>query len=141
VPQQEIFMKQNEDMEEVRELYSRYALSWDENRTDELAGCFTPDAVFESQRGRFEGRDAILENMANVGKALGDACQRHVTTNVNVRLEGDRGKGTAYFIYCVGRAGKLEVTAFGKYEDELRRQDGRWFFCARKGIVEGQAAH
>jgi SnoaL-like domain len=77
------------------------------------------------QRGRFEGRGAILENMANVNHALGDACQRHVTTNVNISLDGDRGTATAYFIYCVGRAGKLEITAFGKYEDELRKQNGR----------------
>jgi 3-phenylpropionate/cinnamic acid dioxygenase small subunit len=132
---------QHDDIVEVRDLYSRYALSWDENHPDDLAECFTRDAIFESQRGRFEGRDAILENMANVNKALGEARQRHVTTNVNIKLEGERGAATAYFIYCVGRAGKLEVTAFGKYEDELRKENGRWFFSSRKGIVEGQATH
>jgi hypothetical protein len=133
-------MNRNEDLEEVRELYNRYALSWDENRADDLARCFTPDAVFESQRGRFAGREEILGNMANVNDALGaKRRQRHVTTNVDIHLEGERGNATAYFIYCVGREGKLEVTAFGKYEDELRKVDGRWFFSARKGIVEGQA--
>ena len=135
-------MKQHEDLEEVRELYSRYALSWDENRADDLAECFTPDAVFESQRGRFAGREEIVGNMTNVNSMLGSkGNQRHVTTNMNIHLEGDRGNGTAYFIYCVGREGKLERTAFGKYEDELRKVDGRWFFSARKGIVEGQGAN
>jgi hypothetical protein len=41
-------MSEHEDLEEVRELYNRYALSVDEDRADELAGCFTPDGVFES---------------------------------------------------------------------------------------------
>jgi SnoaL-like domain len=135
-------MNQQEDLEEVRELYNRYALSWDENHAADLARCFTADGVFESQRGRFVGRQAILGNMANVNGALGAAGrQRHVTTNVSIHLDGDRGRATAYFIYCVGREGKLEVTAFGKYEDELRKVDGRWFFSARKGIVEGQATY
>ncbi len=134
-------MSNSEDLEEVRELYNRYALSWDEDRAADLARCFTPDAVFESPRGRFVGREAILENMANVNRALGSGRQRHVTTNLSIRLEGDRGTATAYFIYCVGRQGKLEVTAFGKYEDELRKSDGRWFFSARKGIVEGQTTY
>jgi SnoaL-like protein len=131
-------MSQSQEIEEVRQLYNRYAISWDEDRPDDLGDCFTPDAVFESQRGRFEGRDAILENMANVRRALATAAQRHITTNVTVNLEGERGTGWAYFIYCVGRGGKLEVTAFGKYEDELRKVGGRWYFSSRKGIVEGQ---
>jgi len=133
-------MGQHDDVEEVRELYNRYALSWDENRPEDLAACFTADAVFASQRGRFAGRDAILGNLANVNGALGAARrQRHVTTNVSIHLEGDRGTGTAYFIYCVGRDGKTEVMAFGTYQDELRKVDGRWYFSHRKGIVEGQS--
>ena len=121
-------MAQYQDIEEVRELYNRYALSWDEDRVEDLAQCFTPDAIFESQRGRFAGREAILHNMANVKRALGGASQRHLTTNVTMDLRGERGSGSAYFIYCVGRQGKLEVFAFGKYEDELRKVGGRWFF-------------
>jgi hypothetical protein len=138
-PHTEHRMSVSEDIEEVRELYNRYALSWDEDRAADLAACFTPDAVFESQRGRFEGREAILQNMANVRRALGAALQRHITTNVSVHLGSDRGTGWAYFIYCVGLQGKLEMTAFGKYEDQLRKVDGRWYFSARKGIVEGQS--
>jgi uncharacterized protein (TIGR02246 family) len=131
----------HQNSEEVRALYNRYALSWDENQAEELAGCFTSDAVFESQRGRFVGRDEILGNMVNVNTALGGARQRHITTNLDIRIDGERGTATAYFICCVGRQGKLEVIAFGKYEDELRKVDGRWLFSARKGIVEGQAMH
>ena len=132
-------MSRHDDMEEIRELYNRYAISWDENRPDDMAACFTPDGVFESGRGRFAGREEILENMANLNKAYGPARkQRHVTTNVDVHLKGDQGTGTAYFIYFVGRDGKTEIMAFGTYHDELRKVDGRWCFSYRMGTVEGE---
>ena len=132
-------MSQHDDLEEVRELYNRYAISWDEDRAEELAACFTLDAVFESPRGRFAGREAIVANMAKVNAALcATRKQRHVTANVSIHLDGDRATSTAYFIYCVGCEGKLEVTAFGIYHDELRKIDGRWLFSSRSAAVEGQ---
>jgi hypothetical protein len=131
---------QHDDLEEVRELYNRYALSWDENRPDDLAACFTADAVFESGHGHFAGHEAILENMAKLNGALGKRKQRHVTTNVSVKLEGDRGNGIAYFVDCIGLDGKILVIAFGTYQDELRKVDGRWCFSSRKGSVEGELA-
>jgi uncharacterized protein (TIGR02246 family) len=135
-------MSQRDDLEEVRELYNRYALSWDDNHAEELAGCFTPDGVFESYRGRFAGRDAIVGNLADFNLSLGAGRkQRHITTNVSIQLEGDRAKGTAYFIFYVGCDGKIERTAFGHYRDELRKVDGRWFFTSREGIAEGQTIH
>ncbi len=132
--------QQHDDLEAVRELYNRYALSWDEDRPEALSACFTSDAVFESGRGRFAGREAIIGNMANVNRALGSTRkQRHLTTNVSIELQGDRATGSAYFIYCVGCEGKTELTAFGTYHDELRKVDGRWFFSARSATVEGQS--
>ena len=35
------------DMDEARELYNRYAVNWDEDRPQDVATCFTPDAVFQ----------------------------------------------------------------------------------------------
>ena len=63
-------MSQHDDLEEVRELYKRYALSWDDNHPEELASCFTPDGVFESYRGRFVGSRAIVENLVNYNLTL-----------------------------------------------------------------------
>ena len=133
-------MSQNTNLEEVRELYNRYAISWDENRSEELAACFTADGVFESGHGQFAGRDAILENMASLNRAMGRRKQRHVITNLSVHLEKDRGTGTAYFIDCVALDGKILVIAFGTYRDELRKADGRWCFSSRKSSVEGELA-
>jgi uncharacterized protein (TIGR02246 family) len=131
-------MDQHSDLEAIRELYNRYAISWDDDHPEDFAACFTSDAVFESARGRFAGRDAILGNMATVNRALGARKQRHLTANVSIELQGDRATGTAYFIYCVGCEGKTELTAFGTYRDELRKVDGHWFFAARSATVEGQ---
>ena len=132
-------MAQHEDLEEVRELYNRYAISWDENHPHELAACFTSDGIFESYRGRFVGRDAILGNLADFNRSLGAGRkQRHVTTNISINLDGDRATGTASFIFCVGHEGKIERTYFGHYRDELRKVGGRWFFSSRAGITEGE---
>ena len=132
-------MDQHSDLEAIRELYNRYAISWDDDHPEDFAACFTPDAVFESARGRFAGRAAIIGNMANVNRALGSTRkQRHLTANVSIELHGDRAVGSAYFIYCVGCEGKTELTAFGTYRDELCKIDGRWFFSTRSATVEGQ---
>lgn len=133
-------MSQHDEIEEVRELYNRFATSWDENRPEDLAACFTADGVFESGHGHFAGRDALVENMAYLNGAMGRRKQRHVITNVSIHLEGDRGTGTAYFIDCVALDGKILVIAFGTYQDELRKVDGRWRFSYRKGNVEGELA-
>jgi hypothetical protein len=131
-------MGQHEDLEEIRELYNRYSMSWDENRPQELAACFTSDGIFESYRGRFVGRDAILVNLADFNRSLGvGRRQRHVTTNINIDLHGDHATGTAYFMFCVGHEGKIERISFGHYRDELRKVGGRWVFSSRTGVVEG----
>jgi hypothetical protein len=39
-------MSQHDDLEEVRELYKRYALSWDDNHPEELARPASRPTVF-----------------------------------------------------------------------------------------------
>ncbi len=133
-------MDQHADLQEARELYNRFAISWDENRPEDLAACFTAEAVFESGHGRFAGREAILEHMANLNGAIGQAQAASRHHQCDRSLEGDRGTGTAYFIDCVGLEGKILVIAFGTYQDELRKVDGRWCFSSRKSSVEGELA-
>ena len=84
--------------------------------------------MFESGRGRFAGRDAIVGNMANVNRALGATRkERHLTTNVSIEPQGDRATGTAEIIDRVGCEGKTELTAFGIDHDELRKATGAGF--------------
>jgi len=132
-------MAQHEDLEEVRELYDRYAISRDENHPHELAACFTSDGIFESYRGRFVGHDAILGTLADFNRSLGAGRkQRHVTTNISINIDGDRPTGTAYFIFCLGHEGKIEHISFGHSCDEFRKVGERWFFSSRVGIAEGE---
>jgi uncharacterized protein (TIGR02246 family) len=124
------------DMDEARELYNRYAVNWDEDRPQDVAACFTPDAVFTTQQGSVIGRDAIMGVVKSLNTLVGSRRQFHFTTNVSVKLDGERGTGAAYFIYCVAPKEGAETIAYGTYRDELRKIDGRWYFSARRAWVE-----
>src|SRR5579871_4426420 len=130
-------MAQYQDIEEVRELYNRYALSWDEDRVEDLAQCFTPDAIFESQRGRFAGREAILHNMANVKRALGGASQRHLTTNVTMDLRGGGGAAARTSSIALAARVNSKYSRLASTRMNCARSAAAGF-SARKGIVEGQ---
>jgi uncharacterized protein (TIGR02246 family) len=124
------------EMDEARELYNRYAVNWDEDRPNEVAACFTPDASFITQQGRVVGREAIIGIVRALNQSVAGCRQFHITTNVSVKLNGDYGTGGAYFIYCVAAKGQTETVAYGTYRDELRKVAGHWYFSSRTAMVE-----
>jgi len=131
-------MSQYDDLEEIRELYNRYAIAFDENHPEEHANCFLPDGVFQSLRGRFAGREAIIRNMKEFNvNVIGNRKQRHINGNISIKLEGDRASGYCYLVYCIGDEGKLEHLSFGIYHDELRKVGGTWYFASRVASTEG----
>lgn len=122
-----------EEREEIRELYARYALSIDDGRWEEWVECFTTDGVFESPRfGAFAGRDELRRFVNLYRTSLGGSRARHIVANVSFALEGGRGQGSCSFIYYHVEAGKPQLVAVGTYRDDLRQENGRWFFARRR---------
>jgi len=121
-----------EDCEEIRRLYARYAWTTDTAEAEGWAACFTPDGGFEAPgMAKTVGREALIK-VANANKAsLGGAQQRHVFTNIQFDLDGDRGEGGCYFQYYITRDRVSALQGVGVYRDQFRRRDGKWLFQNR----------
>jgi hypothetical protein len=68
---------------------------------------------------------------------------RHVTTNYEIDVTGDAATVRAFFIEIVSNGANTPpgsnpptIHAMGRYEDELVKVDGRWFFSKRVVITD-----
>jgi hypothetical protein len=69
--------------------------------------------------------------------------RRHFIANQVLDIDGDTAKGRAYWYeFDIGMSGQQPfVLAYGYYEDELRKTDGKWLFSKRaiyNVILEGR---
>lgn len=121
----------------IENVLNRYALAYDENDMEEMADCFTEDAVLTMRIqdgdliGPFEGREAILKLMRDSLAAQNDQ-RRHITTNLVVRRsDADSASVVSYLTLIAIEGQKLNVLSTARYDDELVRQDGVWRFSKR----------
>ena len=129
-----------QDRAEIEDLQSRYLFALDWQYPEQYASTFTQDGVLIWAGGTVTGRPAIIKEMtgardADLAKAASDAPlrparRRHYISNVVLRVNGDRATGRAYwFEFNDDNADRRPyVGAYGHYEDELRREHGRWLF-------------
>jgi 3-phenylpropionate/cinnamic acid dioxygenase small subunit len=127
-------MSSLEELERARELYIRYAQVVDEGEHEQLLNLFTPDGVFESSwLGRFEGHAGLRRQIeANRSRGIHDYQMRHVFSNLNIKLDGDRGHADYYVSVYVTRQGITELLGIGKSRDELRKIGDTWYFKSRQ---------
>ena len=147
-----------EDHVAIEQLLMRYATALNTRDADTYVSLFTPDAQFELRRaideppflGPFRGRDALRkqwfpEGAGAVGasgrRAFGP--MRHVTTNYEIDVRGDVATVRAFFIEVVSNGANIPpgskpptIHAMGRYEDELVRQGGQWFFSKRVVVTD-----
>ena len=130
-----------EDLEEIRQLFVDYGRLLDAGDVDAYAALFADEGeVLLGPIGRAKGRAAIAELMRKV-KSRATARSFHLVTNPVIQLAGDRA--TSEVLWTVirpGGDGRLEVTMFGRHEDELVRERGRWRFLRRRGRIDVPAA-
>jgi hypothetical protein len=122
----------------VAECIARYGWSYDERDREALAGCFTPDGVWE---GLLMGRDRIgpVAGRESIADFLGEFWQeqsdqrRHVFTNVVVSFtDGDEigptnASAHAYLVLTAASGGAMTAVTTGPYRFEhVREPDGVW---------------
>lgn len=134
-------LRRLEDLEEIRQLFVDYGRHLDAGDVEAYAALFADDGeVLLGPIGRAKGRAAIVELMTRV-KARSTTPSFHLVTNPVIALDGDRA--TAEVLWTVIRpsaSGTLEVAMFGRHQDELVRERGRWRFLRRRGRVDVPAA-
>lgn len=145
-----------EDQLAIEQLLMRYAAALNTGDADTYVSLFTPDATFELRRqveeppflGPIVGRAALRSQWfpdapASTTGARRFGPMRHVTTNYEIDVTGDTATVRAFFIEVVSNGANVPpgsnpptIHAMGRYEDELVKVDGQWFFSKRVVITD-----
>lgn len=124
-----------EDRLAIQELMAVYSRCIDFGRWDELPTLFTDDGTldFGALMGQHRGKEAIrgfAGILANTGLTM-----RHYVSNCIITGDGEKADATTYVLAFTGQPGSLRPTT-GRYEDQLRKVNGRWLLHVRRGIIE-----
>jgi hypothetical protein len=142
---------QRDDRAEIEDLLARYVFALDWQDPERYGGTFTTDGVLIWAGGTVTGRPAIVEEMRKARAADADRRRseppgrpwrrRHFTTNLALRVTGDRATGRSYWFEFNDDTPdrKAYVGAYGHSEDEFRRVDGHWLFSRRQIFNEQRA--
>lgn len=140
-----------EDLEAIRHTWRDYCTRLDSGDWPALADVFTEDAALEMDGlahlapgldGRYEGRSAIIDDFyrrTGTGE-LKSASQPlfatgHISTNMQIDLQGDQATTLAYFFEIVANNRVL----IGTYQHRLRREPERWRFAFLRIAVRYRA--
>lgn len=120
-----------EDHVEIQGLVARYSHAVDGGDGDAFAAAFTEDGVLEAGELLVEGRAALQQFAARLPQAY--RLPRHVTTNLVIDGDEHRAATAAYVQMYVlaGDPPRQEISASGRYHDELVKLDGHWVFARR----------
>jgi uncharacterized protein (TIGR02246 family) len=128
-----------DDANAIRALVHEYAERLDAGDLDGVAALFahaTWSAPIrpEPLRGTAEVRSAydgviLYED--------GTPCTKHIISNVNVEVDGDRAAARSYFTVLQARPDlPLQPIIAGRYHDGFERVDGQWRFADRMIIPD-----
>ena len=95
------------------------------------------DATFTSASGSVSGADAIEKLLRDNVIVYDDGTPRtkHVTTNINIELDGEGGTAVSRSYFTAFQALPelaLQPIVSGRYHDRFERRDGRWRFIDRR---------
>jgi hypothetical protein len=135
-----------EDRSMIEDLQARYMFALDFQDADTFASTFSKDGVLISGAGEMRGHDAIRdfiiikyrksteERAAKDTSGLRPAAGRHNISNIVIKINGDKAIGRAYWFHMGNNNPKRSAAldAFGHYEDEMVKIDGKWFFSKRR---------
>jgi ketosteroid isomerase-like protein len=125
-----------EDKDAIRELMARYCFHIDAAEFEEWLQLFTEDGVFEVVNlGRFAGREQLRQFLGSIPLTDGLPMMKHCVMNEIVEVTGDTAAARAYIVVVHGGE-HVSVRVAGRYEDRLRRVNGRWLFAERKAYLD-----
>jgi hypothetical protein len=128
----------------LRELFDAYAHCADRRDAEGQKALFTDDTVFTVfMDGDGSEPSYVLHGREALGPVFDDLNRYEVTTHFNgqstVTVDGNRATGESYTIahhvFTEDGARKIMVASL-RYLDDFAKLDGRWYFAARKLILD-----
>ena len=122
----------------IEDLFSRYMWAIDCGDVAGVAGCFTEDGSLESPAvGAYSGRDQITAFAERFARFRERGSQlRHVISNLMVDIDGDTATAQCYLVVFIVENGDSRLLGPGRYECDLRRVDGAWYFARRLVVMD-----
>jgi ketosteroid isomerase-like protein len=126
--------KDTTDAFRIVSVLSMFARMADEGTVAQMGELLADDVEWHMTGAAWRGRTEVLEGlreMRALGHAGPDSGNRHVVTNQEVYVDGERARAFSYFL-LVSRGGPASILVTGSYGDELKRgEDGRWLLARR----------
>jgi len=126
-----------EDQLEIQQLFIDYGRHIDQGNFEALADLFCEDGEFSIERmGTMKGPSEIRATMeASLGTRPGQTV--HIISSPAIVLDGDRATSEVMWTALVRTPeGEMASTMAGRHVDELVRENGRWRFYRRRGVVD-----
>jgi hypothetical protein len=142
-----------EDRAEIEDLQARYLFALDSFDMDTYVSTFTEDGVLDiiayKAKGRAEIRKKLEESRpvfdqsanAKVPQGPYRPTGRHNISNIVIKVDGNKAYGRAYWFHYGNNnpERKAQLDAYGHYEDEMVKVNGKWLFSKRVIYNEGVA--
>ena len=132
-----------EDAREIEGLLYAYAERIDAGDFHGVADLFAHGRICGVEDGPpetvFEGSDRVRALYETSTRRYDDGTPKtkHVTSNVQVTVEGDAGSARSYFtVFQATPALPLQPIISGRYRDTFQRLDGVWWFDTRVMLVD-----
>jgi uncharacterized protein (TIGR02246 family) len=122
------------DRVEIEDLVARYNKAIDTGDAEGWAATFTKDGEFHGIVGDFAGTDeltAFVRAYASEEQFAEFASAQHWVTNIVVEGDEDRAEMFAHLMMIAPLSDGGRILLVGRYEDTLRKEDGRWLFARR----------
>jgi hypothetical protein len=129
-------LRRAEDLLAIHQLLDDYGLHLDAWDFEAYSMLFAEDGEVDLGRhGHARGRAAIRDVVEQASGPKGSAVR--IISNKRIQLDGDRATTTAMFTVLVpGPDGRVTVATVGHHFDELRRENGRWYFARRRADID-----
>ena len=135
-----------EDRAAIEDLLESYTAALDSSNWNAYADVFAKDGKLDWLGQTMNGREAIRTRMSSVvlatprkagvaapaGAGPGRNPQRHILSNIQIKVDGDRATTAARWTLIVQLPdGKDAVDSTGRYADQLVRENGQWKIAHR----------
>lgn len=117
--------------EEVRRTIVEYGQLIDDRDLDAWVDLYCRDGIHEISGNRYEGRDELRAFMGAAFDRIQDL--RHIMIASSIYVDGEAATATTdWMTFRRDADGQATVASVGRWDDELRLEEGRWRFAHRR---------